>query len=181
MKFSGLGRIGYLSVVSLMAVLLVVFATPAMAASGEGGGGVTVVPDSSFIIQMVNFIFLILVLNFILYKPIRKMLIQRKEKIQGLELTIETAHKDVEEKNQAFALAIRDARAQGLKEKDVFLQEASGEEQKIIESINQKAQAELTEVRTKIAQEADKARGALQKEIDIFASEISQKILGRAV
>ena len=180
MKFSGLGRIGYLSIVSLMAVLLVVFATAAMASSGEGGG-VTVVPDSSFIIQMVNFIFLILVLNFILYKPIRKILIQRKEKIQGLELTIETAHKDVEEKNQAFALAIRDARAQGLKEKDVFLQEASGEEQKIIESINQKAQAELVEVRTKIAQEADKARAALQKEIDIFASDISQKILGRAV
>ena len=36
-------------------------------------------------------------------------------------------------------------------------------------------------VRVKIAQDAENIRAALQKEIDVYAREIGQKILGRAV
>ena len=52
---------------------------------------------------------------------------------------------------------------------------------KIIADINSKAQAELAEVRDKIKNEAEVAREALQKEVDKFANQICQKILGRAV
>ena len=53
--------------------------------------------DGSLIIQIVNFIFLIWILNVVLYKPIRKVLIQRKEKIAGLEQKIDTAGNDIKE------------------------------------------------------------------------------------
>jgi F-type H+-transporting ATPase subunit b len=62
-----------------------------------------------------------------------------------------------------------------------LVQTAAEEEKAIIEKINQKAQAELVEMREKIAKDAETVRATLQKEIDVFADAIGEKILGRAV
>jgi F-type H+-transporting ATPase subunit b len=61
------------------------------------------------------------------------------------------------------------------------LKEAAEEEKEIIEQINKKAQANLAEVREKVAKDAQNVRASLYKEIDTFANAISEKILGRAV
>ncbi len=136
--------------------------------------------DGSLFIQIVNFIFLIFVLNIILYKPIRKVLIQRKEKITGLEQRIDTVGKDIKEKDDAFSQGIKEARANGLKEKGGLLQEGADEEREIIEKINKKAQADLAEIRTKIAKDVESVSESLRQELDSFANAIGQKILGRA-
>jgi len=116
-----------------------------------------------------------------LYRPIRKILIERKEKITSLEQNVEKLNEDAAGKDEAFLAGIKDARTRGLKEKEVLLKEGAEEEKKIVEEINQKAQANLAEVREKIAKDAQKVRTSLHKEIDTFASAISEKILGRAV
>ncbi len=145
-----------------------------------GGGGITVIPDASVFIQIINFLFLIWILNLIIYKPIRNILTQRKEKFSGLETDIETAESKAVAQEQAFASGIKEARARGLKQKEALLQAASDEEKELIGKINEKAQAELTKVREQIAREADGARETLMKEVEDFAGTISEKILGRA-
>ncbi len=182
MKISGIRRKGFPIFLLALALICLMFPSSVLSASEEsGGGGVTVIPDGSFLIQMINFIFLIWVLNILLYRPIRKILAQRKEKIDGLELSIVTSDKDAVEKDQAFAAGLKEARAKGFKEKEVLMQQATDEEKEIIADINRKAQAELAEFRDKIKSEADVARQNLQKEVDNFANQICQKILGRAV
>lgn len=182
MKIPGSCRMMNLTVTVLWLCFFVFFSGVAFGSSGEsGGGGVTVTPDWSALIQIVNFLFLIWVLNLLLYRPIRKILIQRKEKIEGLELSIETSNRDSEEKDAAFAAGIKEARAKGLKEKEAMMEEASETERQIIADLNKKAQAELTEIREQISKDVEKAKESLQKEIDTFANEIGQKILGRAV
>ncbi len=137
--------------------------------------------DGSLFIQIVNFIILIFVLNIVLYKPIRNVLLERNKKVVGLGESIETFNKDAKEKDDAFASGIRDARVKGLKEKEALLEVASEEEKKIIAKINEKAQADLAQVRSEIAKDAEEVRAKLQKEVDVFANAIGQKILGRAV
>jgi F-type H+-transporting ATPase subunit b len=146
-----------------------------------GAGGVTVIPDGSLFVQIANFLIIIWALNLILYKPIRKILIQRKEKISSLEQNIEKLDQNAKDKDDAFISGIKTARGKGLVEKEALLKEAAEEERKIIEEINQKAQANLAEIREKIAKDAEDVRLALQKEVDTFANAISEKILGRAV
>jgi F-type H+-transporting ATPase subunit b len=155
------------------------FIPPAWASSE--GGGVTVVPDWSVSIQIVNFLFLIFVLNLLLFRPIRKILQERREKVKGMESAIDNAGKSIQEKNATFDKALRDARAKGLKEKETLVKQAEEEERRQIESINSKALAELEEIRRKIRADAEHARQALQQQIGAFAKEITQKILGRAV
>ena len=181
MRISGVYRKGFPTLI-MLALICLVFPQIVLGSSGEsGGGGVTVTPDGSIVIQIVNFLFAIWVLNLLLYKPIRKILIQRKEKIDGLELAIETSNSDFREKDDAFAAGIKEARARGFKEKDALLQQAGDEEKTIIADINRKAQAELAQIREQIKNDAEVARQSLQSEIDDFANQISQKILGRAV
>ena len=183
MKISGVYRKGF-PILIILSVLICLVYPPIVSAASEdsgGGGGVTVTPDGSIIIQIVNFLFTIWVLNVLLYKPIRKILTQRKEKVDGLELAIETSNKDVREKDDAFTAGIKEARAKGFKEKDALMQQAADGEKSIIADINRKAQAELTQIREQIKNDAEVARKSLQAEVDDFANQISQKILGRAV
>ena len=182
MKFSGICRKGLPIFFLSLVIFCFLFLQSVLASSGEsGGGGVTVIPDGSFLIQIINFVFLIWVLNVLLYRPIRKIIAQRKEKINGLKLSIETSDKDALEKDEAFAAGIKEARARGFKEKEAMMRQATDEEKKIIADLNSKAQAELAEIRDRIKNEAEVAREALQKEVDNFADQICQKILGRAV
>jgi F-type H+-transporting ATPase subunit b len=149
--------------------------------AAEGGGGLTVVPDWTFLLQMANFLFLIWILNLILYKPIRNVLKQRQQKVSGLEESITACQKDVKDKEDAFMAAIRDARAKGMKKKEALMAEATEEEKQIIAKINATAQAELAKVKAKIVEDAEAVRGTLMQEIDSFAEAIGHKILGRAL
>ncbi len=150
-------------------------------ASTVFAAGIEVIPDSSVVIQVVNFIFLIWVLNIILYKPIRKIVAERKNKVEGLESRITSLNQDALEKDQAYGSGIKDARTKGLADKEAMIQSAEEEEKRVVREITEKAQADLTEIRKKIIADTEKVKTILQKEVDTFAAEIGQKILGRAV
>jgi F-type H+-transporting ATPase subunit b len=141
----------------------------------------TVIPDWTMFVQMGNFIFLIFVLNAILYKPIRQILIERKKKIQGYKEGIETLQQDASESEKSFQAKISEARQQGVREKEALKQTGQEEEKQITDEINRKAQAELEAVRAQIAKDAEDARRGLEKEMEVFSGTIVEKILGRAV
>jgi F-type H+-transporting ATPase subunit b len=182
MQISGIYRKSFSLLLFLLVLTCLLSPLHAFGSGGEsGGGGVTVTPDGSVLIQIANFVFTIWVLNLLLYKPIRKILHQRKEKVDGLELSIETSTKDAREKDEAFAAGLKEARSRGIEKKNALVQEAADKEKSIIADINRKAQTELVEIREKIKKEAEAARDSLQKEVNSFADQISEKILGRAV
>ena len=137
--------------------------------------------DQSLFIQIINFLILIWVLNMILYKPIRNILTQRKEKVSGLEQNITALGQEAEQQDKAYEVGIRNARSKGKKEKEAMMEAASAEEKTVLEKINAQAQADLAEVKSKIAKDVEQVESALQNQVDDFAAAITQKILGRAV
>jgi F-type H+-transporting ATPase subunit b len=137
--------------------------------------------DTSLVVQIVNFLFLIWALNRVLYKPIRSILVQRRQKALGLEEGASRFEQEAQEKDLALTAGLRQAREKGLAEQAVFEQEARDQEKKLIEKINEKARTDLAQIRDRVAQETEAARAALLQEIDSIADDISRKILGRAV
>jgi F-type H+-transporting ATPase subunit b len=160
--------------------VLVFLGLPVGAAWGASGG-ITVLPDSSVFIQIFNFIFLILALNVLVYKPIRRILVERKQKIDGLEGTIDGLHGDAQKSENDYVMGIKEARITGLGEKTTLINAAESEEKQIIDRINQKASEELAIIRKKITKDIDDVRTSLQKDVDSFVEAIGQKILGRSV
>ncbi|KPK15682.1 MAG: hypothetical protein AMK69_27080 [Nitrospira bacterium SG8_3] len=132
-------------------------------------------------VQMANFILLIFILNAILYKPVRNILIERRKKIQGAQEAIEGAKQSADEAGQAFKTKMGDAKMKGHQEKEALKQAGQEEEKRLLDEINQKAQAELETVLAQIAKDAESARGKLKGEIEGFSAAIAEKILGRAV
>ena len=137
--------------------------------------------DGSLFIQIVNFLFLIWILNKIVYRPIRDMLAKRKDRVAGMEDGIEGCLKEAQEKDAQFSDGIRAARSKGVTEKEKMIHEGEEEEKAIVRQINEKAQAELAKMREKIAKDAEEVRQSLLQEVDKFANDIGEKILGRAV
>jgi F-type H+-transporting ATPase subunit b len=143
------------------------------------GGGISVLPDASVLIQIINFILLVLLLNIVMFKPIRNIIIKRKERIDGFSNDIETLIGSVKEKEKAFEQKIKEARAKGLKEKEAMIAEAESEERRILAEINKKAGSDIEAIKQKIKKDAEAVRKSLKDEINNFAASISKKILGR--
>lgn len=140
-----------------------------------------IIPDWTLFIQIVNFIVLILILNAILYKPIRKILLERRAKIDGLEQAIESSRQEASDRDQALKIKMSDAKMKGHQEKEALKEAALAEQRRMLDEINEKAQQDLQAVRAQIAKDAEQARKALQGEIQGFSAAIAEKILGRAV
>ncbi len=141
---------------------------------------ITVIPDISLVYQMINFLVLLFVLNMVLYKPIRNVLLERKAKVDGLENGVEKASADLEAQKDSYKNGLKQARNEGLKKKEVFIEEASQEEKEIIDQINKTAQANFAEIKQQVAVETEQARKALEAEVEVYAKAIGEKILGRA-
>ena len=141
---------------------------------------ITVIPDISLVYQMINFLVLLFVLNLVLYKPIRNVLLARKAKIEGMQNGAEKAQSDLVAGEDAYNSGLKQARSKGLKSKEAFIEEASKEEKEIIDRINKKAQANLADIKKQVAQETAQARKALEAEVEVYAKAIGEKILGRA-
>lgn len=137
--------------------------------------------DVSVFIQIANFLVLVWALNQFLYRPIRRMLKERKDKVGGLESIITGAERGCEEKSAAYRDGLKSVRLEAAGEKAELIQAAEEEEKRLIAQIHEKTQADLSSVKAKIAKDAEAARQALLKDIDGFATQITEKILGRAV
>src|SRR6056297_1801945 len=74
----------------------------------------------SLIIQIINFIFLIWALNLVLYRPIRRVIHQRKEKDEGLEEAIKSYQQDVVDKDKAISDGIKQSREKGVQEEEAL-------------------------------------------------------------
>ncbi|WP_321491688.1 ATPase [uncultured Desulfobacter sp.] len=141
---------------------------------------ITVIPDISAVYQMVNFLVLLFLLNLVLYKPIRNVILERKTKVGTLSSGFEKASADLEKQKDEYKEGLRQARGEGLKKKEVFIEEASAQEKEIITRINQKAQANFAQIKAQVAEETEQARKALEAEVEVYAKAIGEKILGRA-
>jgi F-type H+-transporting ATPase subunit b len=141
---------------------------------------IKVIPDISVLYQMVNFLILLFVLNLVLYKPIRNILLEREAKIKGMQKGAKKAAGDLVAGEEAYKDGLKVARTKGLKEKETFIDEASKEEKEILDKISKKAQANLVQIKKQVADETEQARKSLEGEVDVYAKAIGEKILGRA-
>ena len=141
---------------------------------------ITVIPDITLLYQMINFLVLLFVLNLVLYKPIRNVLLERKAKIDGMQNGAEKAASDLVAGEDAYKDGLKKARTEGLSKKETFIEAASKEEKEIIDRINKKAQANLAEIKQQVADETEQARKQLEGEVEVYARAIGEKILGRA-
>ncbi len=135
----------------------------------------------SFLVQLVNFGILILVLNIFLYKPLRKVLAERRQVIDGARDKAAAVDLEVQEKMALYEVRLRDAKAVAAERKNESLKQAQAEETSILEKARAEATASLGTIRNRVAKEAADARVLLKEQAELLSVDISEKILGRSL
>ena len=137
--------------------------------------------DYTLIIQMINFLVLILILNRFLYKPILNVLDERKRKIQDSEGAVKELEDRTAQQWEAYQRQLQEAKVSATVEKEKLKGEGLEAERRLLEQVRTDMARSMEEARRRVQGEADQARESLRVQADGIAREMAQKILGRSL
>jgi len=131
----------------------------------------------SFWVMVINFFALLIIMNFLLFKPLVKILKEREDIVKGSrgaakgmntrrEETIAGLNRDLAEARNKAKGVFETLRAEGLQRQKEVLSSAEAE-----------ASAVLDKAKSDIRAEVEKARTGLRAEIDKFSDEIVRKLV----
>lgn len=130
-------------------------------------------------LQFLNFIILLLILNKLLYRPLMKIIAERRATIEGSHTKAKELEIEIDEKMRHYQQQLNEAKALANDER-IRLKKAAGEEEtKILAEAHGKASKQLQAIKQQVADEAVKASETLKNEADSLAGQIATKILGR--
>ena len=138
-------------------------------------------PPGTLWIQIANFLFLLFILNIILYRPIRKILGNRKDEMDSFQEMIG----DFQDKSSRYVKELEgsriEARNAGFKEKEVLKGEGLEEEKDIVREASSSSDEKIGKTREEIHEKVADVRQSLQAEVEGFSQELAEKILGRSI
>ena len=137
--------------------------------------------DLAFFIQIINLGILVLVLNVMLYKPLRGVLDKRRLEIEAACERTASVDQVVQEKVALYEAGLRDAKADVGARRAELLKEAQAEEAALTENARKEAAVSLESIRERVARESGEARELLRRQADALSGQICEKILGRSL
>ncbi len=137
--------------------------------------------DWTLLVQFVNFVILMIVLNVLLYRPLRGVIERRRETVDRAHGKAHDLQTQIEEKMARYEEKLRVAKVQGNQEKAALRQAGSAEEAGIVGKAREEATQRIQTVKNQVAEAAESARKQLKGDTEALSVEIASKILGRAL
>jgi len=137
--------------------------------------------DWTLFVQIANFLFLVFLLNMVLFRPIRGILQERQQLIAGMQTDISTLTESEQGVRQDIQSELLAARKSGINKRDMIKQEGSAVEAGLLEKAKAEADEEMARMIAKIKADVAAAREALRPQVESFALDLATKILGREV
>jgi F-type H+-transporting ATPase subunit b len=152
-----------------------------LGASSSSGIGALGLSGSAFLIQLITFILAFLILRRYAFKPIIKLLDERRKTInEGVNLGEDMKKKSAELEDE-IAEKLRAARLEADKIVGAAQQEARGMLQETEESARAKAEAIVKEADERIKQNTQLARKRLEKELVGLVSDVTEAIIDEKI
>ncbi len=137
--------------------------------------------NATLLYQLVNFIVLLIVLNFILFKPIRQIMQEREQGIGSALGDAKAAQDRMQNLLEQYNASLAEAKQKATAAYSTVYQQGLDAQRDMISAERSKAGEMLDKARAEIAAAAGAARVDLKKEAERLSQEITSKLLGRAV
>lgn len=121
------------------------------------------------VVQLLSFLFLLWVLNKLLYKPFLSMMDKRKEKVEGDLLEAENARKRAEELQKEAENSLKEARARA----DQVLSAANVQAEKVVEEAKERAEKEAERVLANAKIEIERQTQEALSQVQTVATELA--------
>jgi F-type H+-transporting ATPase subunit b len=146
----------------------------------EGRGNMIDV-NITLLIQMLNFLVFLFLMNLILYRPIRRVVAQRRQFMADRQEEIDRADSEALAAVQEFNASIQEARAEGRRKIQELKVAAYEQEKDLLQEASDRAAGQLQEMRAQVRKDVAAAREELSGQVRSFSVELAQKILGRSL
>ena len=135
----------------------------------------------TILIQVINFLILILLLSKFLFKPLSKFMAERADGIERSLTEAKTAREataKAQEENQA---RLRDAQREMATLREQVQREIETERQRLLAASREQAQALVAAAKAEIEADAKRARAGLREEAAGLALAAAERLLGRSM
>ena len=135
----------------------------------------------SLLYQLINFCVLLVVLNFILFKPIRQVMLEREQTISSALGDAKTAQERMQSLLERYNASLAEAKQKSASTYNTLYQQGLDTQRETISAERAKAGELLDKARAEIAAASMAAQADLKKEAERLSQDITTKLLGRAV
>jgi F-type H+-transporting ATPase subunit b len=161
--------------------LLVAF--PSLAsegAKGEEQGGIINL-NMTLLVQMVNFLILIVLLQRFLYKPLTQFLATRADGIKRSLEEAKAAREAAATAQQEYEARIAATRREAAALRESAVREVEEERQRLLKVSRDEAARLLTEAKAQIEQEVKRAKAELRAEVVGLSLGVAERLIGRSL
>jgi F-type H+-transporting ATPase subunit b len=137
--------------------------------------------DSTLFIEIASFLLLILILNIILFRPIRDILKKRKDVISSTEEMTQSLNRQASRHSEDLEANISETKKKGQKEKDSSKAAGREEELTLLKETHSMIEDRIKKTRKEIEEKSLKARDSLKAEVKEFSTDLAEKFLGRGI
>ena len=141
----------------------------------------TIYPNMTLFIQIGIFLVLMFLLNSFLFKPMLRLLEERKARTVGRRERAADASAKADEIVADYEAKLAAARSEADKVRQELIKEGEAERARITKAASEEAEKTVAEIKAKLAGETESARAAVKADIEAMAAAMAEKIMGRAV
>ena len=137
--------------------------------------------DPTLLMQFINIMVLMILLNRVLYQPVRRIIRERAEHLNSLQTEISGFDKDAQDRQEAVNAQMAQAAVQAKNTIDQSRSEALTDASQRVDARKKMVQAEKEKQTTAIREQMAAAKQTLEAELQGFATQMASKILGRSL
>lgn len=137
--------------------------------------------NHTLFIQIANFLVLLFVLNLLLYKPIRRIIAERRQKMGSMEQVVAQLRERSQKSEAAIQDSVVQARKEGFVQKERLKGDAHKEEVGILQEASGAVAQRMTEAKAELDAKMEAVRRELEAQVAAFSKDLAEKVLGRAL
>lgn len=135
----------------------------------------------TLVVQMVNFLTLMVILHFMLYRPMKRLFDEREARVNGALAEAESIRGKADATLKGYEDSIKTAKAEGHNLFTSLCREGGNEHRREVDEAVDKSRKEMEATVAQIAEESTRAREALNREMGMISGSIASKLMGRPV
>jgi F-type H+-transporting ATPase subunit b len=140
-----------------------------------------IIPDVTLLIQMANFLVFLFLMNLILYRPIRRIVAERKKLMAQKQDGIDRMEAQTLAAVRDRDLKLQEARRAGFQKIQELKAAGYEQEKELLRKISGEAAEQVQQMRAQIQKDIGVARADLKDQVRSFSMQLAQKILGRSI
>ncbi|HKB25597.1 MAG TPA: F0F1 ATP synthase subunit B [Methylomirabilota bacterium] len=170
-------------VVCVVALLVAVASAPglARAAAEEGHEGGLISLDRSLIVQVINFVVLLLILSRLLYRPFLAKMAERTEAIRKSLEEAQAARAEAQRQLEENEARLRAAHAEAAAIRAQALREAGEEQRRLVDAARAEAQRLVDSAKAQLDADVRRGREELRREVADLAIAVAEKLIRKSL